>query len=180
MALNLIHLNDDGVRAAMLSEIERDAAGTDGLYMGKYLSPSGTGRYPELLRQAAETADDAQLALNLRHLDCFLESVPRRTPKGAMTIAKVPVTAPETLSEGEFNRFYLRGLCVVAMERGITHLEVYRARHSENPRRESEALIGARLPVQQLLDDLRTHPGCDTALGLPPGPNSGLSARLPA
>lgn len=30
-----------------------------------------------------------------------------------------------------------------------------------------------------MLDDLRTHVGVDTALGLPPGPNSGLSVRLP-
>jgi hypothetical protein len=30
-----------------------------------------------------------------------------------------------------------------------------------------------------LLDDLRTNVGVDTALGLPAGPNSGLSAMIP-
>ena len=178
MALNLLHLDHEGVRAAMVSEIARDQT-ADRLYVGKYLSPAGTAQYPELLKQAAADADDAMLAMNLRHSNAFLDSVPKRTPKGNMTIAKVPVTAPETLAEGEFNRFYIRGLCLIAMERGITELEVYRARHSEKPRPESEALIGKRLNVAQLLDDLRKHPGCDTALGLPPGPNSGLSARIP-
>ena len=36
----------------------------------------------------------------------------------------------------------------------------------------------ARLAKSSLLDDLRAHPGTDTALGLPPGPNSGLSVCL--
>src|SRR6266851_5569734 len=37
----------------------------------------------------------------------------------------------------------------------------------------------ARTDPKALLTDLRSNPGVDTALGLPPGPNSGLSARLP-
>ncbi|HEX8618217.1 MAG TPA: hypothetical protein VF911_11580 [Thermoanaerobaculia bacterium] len=178
MALHLLNLNEEGVRLAMLREITQDQT-QERLYVGKYLSATGAERYPELLKQAAGSADDALLALNLRHSGTFLESVPKRTPTGKMTIAKVPVTAADTLAEGEFNRFYMRGLCLVAMERGITELEVYRARHSEKPRAESEALIGKRVLVAQLLEDLRTHPGCDTALGLPPGPNSGLSVRIP-
>ena len=27
-------------------------------------------------------------------------------------MVKVPVTAPQTLAEGEFNRFYIRGVCL--------------------------------------------------------------------
>jgi hypothetical protein len=41
-------------------------------------------------------------------------------------------------------------------------------------------MIGRRLNAQALLGDLRKHVGVDTALGLPPGPNSGLSGRLVA
>jgi hypothetical protein len=55
---------------------------------------------------------------------------------------------------------------------------VYRAKEVVNPRAESVALIGKSLPAKQLLDDLRTNIGTDTALGLPPGPNSGLSVKL--
>jgi hypothetical protein len=72
-----------------------------------------------------------------------------------MTLAKVPITAPETLAEGEFNRFYARGLCLRAMAQGIESLVVYRAKDVVNPRPESVALIGKSLPAKQLLDDLR-------------------------
>jgi hypothetical protein len=102
----------------------------------------------------------------------------RRKPKGGFTIAQVPVTAPDTLAEGEFNRFYIRGLCLRAIQDGVAELIVYRAKEVSSPRRESEAMIGARLPPERLLQDIRTHPGVDTAFGLPPGPNSGLSVHL--
>ena len=32
-----------------------------------------------------------------------------RSRSGKIKVAKVPVTAPETLAEGEFNRYYVRG-----------------------------------------------------------------------
>ncbi|BBI63173.1 hypothetical protein HSBAA_44790 [Vreelandella sulfidaeris] len=40
----------------------------------------------------------------------------RKKPKGGTTIAKIPVTANETLAEGEFNRFYARGFCQRAIK----------------------------------------------------------------
>lgn len=92
---------------------------------------------------------------------------------------KVPINAPQRLAEGEFNRFYIRGLCLRALDEGKSTVVVYRARHSSSPRLESEELIGSAFDAKALLEDLRESPGVDTALGLPPGPNSGLSARLP-
>ena len=65
------------------------------------------------------------------------------------------------------------------MEDGIPYVEVYRAKTVAEPRPESMAMIGARLGPDALLMDLRANVGVDTALGLPPGPNSGLSGRLP-
>jgi hypothetical protein len=103
---------------------------------------------------------------------------PRNTKNG-VTWAKVPVTAPETLAEGEFNRFYARGLCRRAIDEGKPKVQVYRAKQVVNARSESEALLGQSLPADKLLEDLRASVGTDTALGLPPGPNSGLSIRLP-
>lgn len=60
----------------------------------------------------------------------------------------------------------------------MAEIEVYRAKEVATPRSESIALIGRRLSVSALLGDLRVSVGVDTALGLPPGPNSGLSGRL--
>jgi hypothetical protein len=86
--------------------------------------------------------------------------------------------ANETLAEGEFNRFYLRGLCRVAIDGRTPSIAVYRAKPVAEPRPESQALIGTTFDANTLLADLRAHTGVDTALDLPPGPNSGLSGRL--
>jgi hypothetical protein len=89
------------------------------------------------------------------------------------------VNAHEMLAEGEFNRFYIRAVCLRAIKEGTSEVIVYRAKIVEHARAESEQKIGQRIAAETLLRDLRAHPGIDTALGLPPGPNSGLSAQLP-
>jgi hypothetical protein len=102
----------------------------------------------------------------------------KRTPSGGSTTAKVPVTAPDTLAEGEFNRFYIRGLCRHAIKEKISDLIIYRAKAVSSPRSESQAKIGTSINAEALLRDLQKHQGVDTALGLPAGPNSGLSVKL--
>jgi hypothetical protein len=178
MGLQLADL-DAATRFCMLAELEHDLE-ADSLYVGKYLSEAGRRRYPELLREAIEHGTDDSLAAALHAPGLFLEMHEKRKPTGGVTLAKVPRTAHETLAEGEFNRFYLRGLCcrVVASRGGS--VEIYRARASANPRPESEAMAGKVLDAAALLSDLRASVGVDTALHLPPGPNSGLSGRLPA
>jgi hypothetical protein len=162
----------------MLQELDMDVAnGT--LYISPRLSQQGEKDYEALLRRALSSGDDVSLARDLRSGRRMRDTEPRRTPTGGSTMARVPVTAPDTLGEGEFNRFYARGLCARAVDDGISHVIVYRAKQVRNPRPESEAMIGKRLGAEALLQDLRTHPGVEPALGLPPGPNSGLSVKLP-
>lgn len=176
MALRLLDL-DDLTRMHMLAELELDI--TNGkLYMGRYLSQIGKLAYPVLLREAISAGDDASLAAALDCPENFVEKYERRKPGGGTTLAKVPYTAPMTLAEGEFNRFYLRGVCQRLLVAGEGGIEIYRARPSENPRSASEAMLGKVLEPSVLLNDLRTNTGVDTALGLPPGPNSGLSGRI--
>lgn len=169
---------DAQTRNHMTAEIKADIAATK-LYFSNRLSGRGRAEYAQLLQQAAEDRDDSWLSNELRNNGRLNEMEERRKPKGGTTMARVPIIAPETLAEGEFNRFYIRGLCVRALTAGTTELIIYRAKEVENPRPESVAKIGQRISAQALLDDLRANPGVDTALGLPPGPNSGLSARLP-
>jgi hypothetical protein len=102
---------------------------------------------------------------------------PRATKNGT-TMVKVPVTAPQTLAEGEFNRFYIRGLCLRALEERKTSVIAYRAKQVENPRTESIAIEGKSFNPEAILKDLRANIGVDTVLGLPPGPNSGMSIKL--
>jgi hypothetical protein len=162
----------------MRDEVEQDIK--DGtLYVSPRLSPRGAQKYPKLLGAAIASGNDGTLADSLRKLGILNATEERRKPTGGFTIEKVPVTAPDTLAEGEFNRFYARGLCARAIAEGINTVTVYRAKEVQNPRAESQALLGTQFPAEKLLQDLRQHIGTDTALGLPAGPNSGLSVRLP-
>ena len=151
---------------------------SDKLYLSPRLSGNGLTEYPTLIQEAARGYDDEWLANSLRDNGRLNLTEQRRTKSG-IVMAKVPVTAPETLSEGEFNRFYARGLCRFALNSGIARLQVYRAKAVMVARSVSEAMIGTEIEAAALLEDLRTHQGVDTALGLPPGPNSGLSVKLP-
>ena len=177
MPLALVNL-DDQTRKYMLEEIESDIASPQRFYMSPRLSSIGCNDYPALLKQAAEAHDDEWLANQLQQ-NGRLNAMEQRRTKSGFTNAKVPYNAHEMLAEGEFNRFYIRGLCRRAVDEGINELVVYRAKQVASPRPESQAKVGARVNTQSLLSDLRTHPGVDTALGLPAGPNSGLSVKLP-
>jgi hypothetical protein len=168
---------DNLTRPFILEEIQYDMA-NDRLYLSNRLSERGRDEFLALLRDAAQNYDDGWLAEMLRQNGRLNVMEQRRKPKGGYTMAKVPVTAPETLAEGEFNRFYARGLCLRAIQLGTERLVVYRAKAVIVPRADSEAMIGTEIPANALLNDLRTHQGVDTALGLPNGPNSGLSVRL--
>jgi hypothetical protein len=176
MSLQLANL-DERTRTYMLEELEYDVKNGK-LYLSPRLSEQGRKDYEDLLRHAIrDGGTDTTLADDLRSSGRLRASEEREKRGGGVIIARVPVTAPETLAEGEFNRFYIRGLCRRALEDGIPELVVYRAKEVTNPRPESQEKIGTRISAEDLLEDLRAHTGVDTALGLP-GPNSGLSVRL--
>ncbi|WP_125461717.1 MULTISPECIES: hypothetical protein [Rhodomicrobium] len=167
---------DDITRASMVLEIQNDIEqGT--LYLSNYLTDIGKADWPNLLKEAAQLHDDDWLAQHLRLDGRLLRQVQRRKPKGGFTMADVPVTANTTMAEGEFNRFYIRAICVRAIEAGHDNVLIYRGRHSADPRSESEMLVGNPILATGLLNDLREKPGVDAALGLAK-PNSGLSVKL--
>lgn len=168
---------DDYVREAMKRELDLDEqAGT--LYLSPRLTDDGVQEWPQLLRAAFDRYDDAWLAYMLNSKKLLRTEEQRRTKTGII-MAKVPVNADEMLAEGEFNRFYARGLCAQVITMGEVEVEVYRGKAVANPRPDSNAKLGLRLHAQQLLNDLRTSQGVEPALKLPPGPNSGLTVRRP-
>lgn len=169
---------DDETRRFMLDEVQLDVTNNN-LYLSARLSDAGLRDYPDALRNAIRSGNEVTLATVLRGSGRMRLAEERRTRSGGVTTARVPVTAPETLAEGEFNRFYARGLCRRALAEGLKELEIYRGKEVANPRPESQVKIGTRIDAAQLLQDLRSHPGVEPALGLPPGPNSGLTVRLP-
>ena len=171
---NLINLND--VRDEMVSEIELDAQ-QGNLYTSERLNVHGTEAYPKLLLSAAASGDMNSFCSSLT-MGHFNPSYHRKKPKGGFTTVTMPSNANTTLCEGEFNRFYIRAVCLKAVNSNQEFITVYRARESANPRSASVALENTTFSAKALLDDLRTNVGVDTAFGLPPGPNSGMSIKL--
>jgi hypothetical protein len=166
---------DATTRRFMLDEFEQDAS-RDAAPAPERLRPGATGQYQELLRKALTYYDDQWLEERVR--DLLVEFEPRRTRSGGQTTARLPADAARMLAESQFNRYYMRGVCARALDEGRQVVEVYRARHSAQPRRESEELEGQRLPAAQVLGDLRTA-AAESAPTTPLGRyNSGLSVKL--
>jgi len=170
---------DERTRQLMLKEMDYDIAHNQ-LHISPFLSGQGQRDYASLLRESMQSGNDETLAESLRAHRRILKTLPRRNPKGGYSISATPENAAQVLAESEFNRYYIRALARRAIEDGISELVIYRAKPVSNPRPESEARIETSLPPKELLDDLRTHPGDEPpTLGVPSGPNSGLSVRLP-
>lgn len=179
MALYFPNL-DERTRQLMLDEMQFDIDHNQ-LHISPLLSGQGQMDYVNLLREAIESGSDETLAKKLREHRRIVRTLPRRKPKGdGYLIAATGGNAADVLAESEFNRYYIRALARRAIEDGIGELIVYRAKPVRNPRPESEAMIESTLPAEDLLTDLRAHTGDEVpTLGVPSGPNSGLSVRLP-
>jgi hypothetical protein len=177
MALSYCDL-DDATRPLMLEELAADvASGT--MQLSSWLTEGGKQHWPELLRRAIEEGNDATLARDIR-LHGYLEIYQTHHRNGRPYRSRVPYTAADTLAECEFNHYYCRAVCRRSLASGDGLVEVYRAKPVRDPRPRSQEMVGTMVDPQRLLDDLRTHRGgIDTALGVPAGPNSGLSVKLP-
>ncbi|MGG7522031.1 hypothetical protein ACQ3G4_11600 [bacterium BS0013] len=176
MGLNYVNL-DDVTRRYMSEEIEFDMEHQN-FHSSNFLNEHGKSVWPSLLAEAVQHNDD-WLANEIQRRGMLASHYPRRKSGSTeTTMVKVPVTAAQTMAEGEFNRLYARGLCARAIAEHIISVEVYRARYSATPREESQRMIGTRFLPQDILQDLRSHPGIESALSIPGGPNSGISIKL--
>lgn len=173
--MQLDDLELDGIRALMANEINLDIEKKT-LYMSKRLKPGFEDIYITSLRDASASGNTKSFAQCISDEACLKLMEPNpRSKTGKMK--KTPWDAHITLAEGEFNRLYMRAVCLKAMEENY-EVEVYRAKQVARPRSASKALIGTTVDSKRLLEDLRNNPGVDTALGIPAGPNSGLSVRI--
>ena len=176
MSLVLAHL-DPCTRQFMLAELEADLA--DGtLYCSPQLSEEGLRQYARLLRAAVLTGTDDSFAEELSAREAVRPPSrwqhPREVGPGeALTAATI------RLAEREFHRFYLRGLCRRALDQGVQTLVIYRARPADPGRATSDAMVGVRIAVSSLLEDLRGTFRLLPPHGLPQCNDPGLSVRLP-
>lgn len=173
--LNLENIDDENIRKYMFEEVEQDI--TEGkLYVSKRLLESEISNYTEYLKNAIQNGSSTTLAHKLLTNNCLKKTEPRNAKNGVIMV-KVPSNAHETLANGEFNRFYIRGVYRKAIEESM-EVEAYRAKNVSDPRAKSASKIGTTYNPNKLLEDLRSNIGIDTSLGLPSGPNSGLSVKL--
>ena len=169
---------DEKTREFMLKELEMDTEQAK-IYIIPRLKSLGPSNWINMMKEAITHHNDDWLANQLKVMRYMNTHETRKTKTGKVINAKVPVNASETLAEGEFNRYYARGLCVRAIAEGIDEVVVYRGKDVQNPRIESQNKIGQRVKAKDLLEDLRRSLGVEPALGIPPGPNSGLTICLP-
>jgi hypothetical protein len=166
---------DPTTRRHAIAELDHDLA-NGAFHASERLRPTAIQEYECLLRESLRYYDD--LWLEERASDLLVDFEPRRTPSGGQTTAKIPQMAARMLAEGDFNRYYMRGVALRAIEEQRQVVEVYRARLSLEPRPESAELEGHRLPAREVLDHLRGLSIDDPATTRLGRPNSGLSVRL--
>jgi hypothetical protein len=177
MMLKLVNL-DEHTRRFMLEELNLDLQ-NGSLYLSSRLTAAGMRNYPRILQEAIRVYDDFWLESELRAQEYIKSTEIRHNGRGS-SIVTVPASAPQILAEEEFNRYYIRGVCRVALASSIPKVQVYRAKMVMQPVEQSEALVNQRLDPQQLLEDLRSHPGLGTILGAAPDHGAGLSVCLPS
>ena len=165
---------DPTTRRHAIAELDGDLA-SDSFHASDRLRPTAIAEYERLLRDSLRYYDD--LWLEQHAGDLLVDFEPRHTRSGAQTTARVPEMAPRMLAERDFNRYYMRGVALRAMEEN-RQIEVYRARLSLEPRPESAELEGQTPSAREVLDYLRGRESTEpTAIRLG-RPNSGLSIRL--
>jgi len=167
---------DSKTRKFMLIAIE-EAEKTNNIYYSTRFNSNGNQKWVPLLKDAAKQYNEHWLAYQLEANVLMKDFEGAQTPSGGYTIKHVPHTAAETMAEGQFNRFYILGLCKRATAEGITHLEIYRAKNVTKPRPESQAMIGTKLSITDIEAQLEvTNNSFKSPLVKP---NSGLSVRIP-
>jgi hypothetical protein len=166
---------DPTTRRYALAELDQDLA-SGAFHASERLRPTAVAEYQHQLHEAIRYYDDRWL--EERAADSLVDFEPRRTRSGGQTTARLPDMAARMLTEGDFNRYYMRGVSLRAIEEGRQVVEVYRARLSLEPRSESAELEGRRLSARDVLQYLRGQTTSDPAVSSLGRPNSGLSVRL--
>ena len=118
---------DPTTRRFALAELEQDST-VGGFHLSERVRATVAAEYRRLLREAIAYYDDAWL--EERAADLLVDFEVRRTPSGGTTTAKLPDMAARMLAEGDFNRYYMRGVAPRALDEHREVVQVYRARLS--------------------------------------------------
>jgi hypothetical protein len=179
MGLNYTHLNES-TRRFMLGEFEQG-----GHYISPRLNEAGRARWLGLLKDALQYHTDVWLERELIRRNCFQATELLKSSMGGKTVTRAlnKEYCAKALAEGEYNRFYLRGLCHAAKARDYSHLIVVRGKIVPGLSADAQKTVGSAVGVESLLTILRknNYMKIDLALGSAPGLGlpALLTARLP-
>jgi hypothetical protein len=169
MALDLKNL-DDTTRKFMAQELQADITAGE-VYHSKFLTDEGRTQWNNVLLEAVQNHDSTWLAEKLVSDDLAVSEYKMTDKNG---VERRVTLEPSSLADSEFNRYYIRGVCLRAIDEGVSEVVTYRAKPAANPVSESDL----RLNPRKLLLDLRSNKG-ETVLDVPSNPNSGISVMLP-
>ncbi|WP_056219141.1 hypothetical protein [Chryseobacterium sp. Leaf201] len=168
---NFTFLNlDEETRKLMLDEINSDISNGK-LYLSNRLNQNGKDNYQNYLLESVENGDEETFTNLLIQSSNFNDT---EIVQGKSK--KVPSNAASLLCQSEFNRYYIRAICLRAMNQNQDEVKIYRGRESSWTRPESEVLIGTSLNATDLLEDLRNSIGISPQLF--PEINSGLTIKI--
>lgn len=157
----LRHLEDDlapQVRRLMIDELHW-AVEHNKVYYSRHFAEDGSKEYPFLLQKAFDSGNPDTLEESL--------NVPRYFQAGS------PRNAAQTFAWDEFNKYYMRALCLLVETLPGYELRVTRGRHSDKPKPESSQRMGKTQNPRSFLRGLRETPKVN-----PFGANSGLTLEL--
>lgn len=160
---------DERTRALMLSELERDEEAKN-LFFDARLKDGMHSPYLDSLRLALASGTPETFAAEIAG-GAYLNVSEIRKQGDKEIEAHIPETYPQTLAEAEFNRYYMRAVCLRAIEDDLA-IEGYRAKPVTTPR----PVDASDWTPESLLVHLR-----ETNISIPnafPGANSGKSIRL--
>jgi|WetSurMetagenome_2_1015567.scaffolds.fasta_scaffold216248_1 hypothetical protein len=160
----------DEVRKLMMNELNSDIK-SGSVYLSSRLNITGQERYIDFIRNAIQVGSEATLQISLESGNFFNPTYERQGKP-----VKMPSNAAQLLAQSEYNRYYIRGICLKAIDDNLESVEIYRARESSWVRPESEMKIGKKLNAKALLQDLRNTIGQEP--NILPEINSGLSVRI--
>jgi len=168
------HQLDNKTREIMKEELEMDLDG-NGHYQSPRLTSEGLRQFPDFLKEAIESGNDISFSNTLRP---YYKSFEFYIRKGRQYKRKISSDAHLVLGQGQFNIYYMRAICQIALSQGIKEVEIYRGKQSKEPRRSSQVQIGSKLDASKLLNELRNTSefgSKEFQIGLP---NSGLSLKF--
>lgn len=173
MSFNFLEL-DNKVRTFMNEELLDDIP-QNRLHLADRLNEEGRRTWANLLSEAIMDYDEVWLAEKIVENNILNETEPyKRSASGLRKINRS--SAAKLLAEGEFNKYYIRGICQKAIEEERGYIFVYRAKEVKSPRTESEKLVNNQINPSTLLEICRGKTNHEL-YWLLLEPNSGLSIR---